>query len=258
MDTKTLSPEAMAVIDSYRHFKIGAAECSVPYFNNKTIRSRGALSAIIGKGSPKEIFDEAETIVFKSRAEPASLTGDALKKLLADHNVGLDCSGLAYHVLDAESQAQGKGPIKGHLDFIKAKGISGFIASRTHPARLSDVATFADDRNSRTVELHEAAVGDVITMLAGPATADRNHILIVHQIDYKDSVPTALRYTQAVAYPEDGLYGSGIRQGSIELTAPGEPITAQRWIEAGMEGADNRILARAQRSTTQLRRLKWL
>jgi len=30
MNTKTITPRAMSVIDQYLHFKVGAAACSVP------------------------------------------------------------------------------------------------------------------------------------------------------------------------------------------------------------------------------------
>ncbi len=258
MDSKTLSPQAMGVIDQYLHFKLGSGVCSVPYFNNKTTRSRSALNALVGKGSPKEIYEEAETHIFKSHIKTDDITNEGLKKLLADRNIGIDCSALAYYILDAESQAQGKGALKKNLNFIQAKGIKGFIASRTHPARLADVATFVDDQNSRPVELHEAIAGDIITMMDSSEAGERNHILIIHRIDYTGAVPSKLYYSHAVAYPEDGLYGSGVRQGEIEISKAGEPITLQKWTEAGKEGPDNRIFTRVQKSKTELRRLKWL
>ncbi len=258
MDTKTLSPEALAVIDGYLNFRIGAASCSVPYYNNKTLRSRSALNALVGKGTRKEISDEAETLVFKSRIKPDALTGEALKKLLADQNIGIDCSGLAYHVLDAEGKAQGRGALKKRLAFLHADGLKGFIASKMHPARLTDVATLADDRNSRPVELHEIAAGDMITMMTSIDGGERNHILIIHKIGFDGAVPKKISYTHAVAYPEDGLYGSGVKQGEIEVNRPGEALLDQRWIEGGKEGAENRIFRRAQSSRTEIRRLKWL
>ncbi|MDB5239087.1 MAG: hypothetical protein JWO00_422 [Candidatus Parcubacteria bacterium] len=247
----------MELINAYLHFKVGAAVCSVPYFNNKTLRSRGALNALVGKGSPKEILDEAETLVFKNHIKLDAFADESLKKILVDNNIGIDCSALAFYVLDTESQAQDRGPLKKHLEFIHAHGIKGFVASRSHPCRLTDVETFASDLNSRPVELHEVAVADMITMMDGSDTGERNHILVIHQIDSTDGVPTKLHYSHAVAYPEDGLYGSGVKQGVIEISKPGEPLLSQRWIENGLEGADNRIFARAQRSKTQLRRLKW-
>ncbi len=258
MNSKSLSPQALTVIDHYLHFRLGAAVCSVPYFNNKTLRSRAALNAFVGKGSHTEIADEVETLVFKNHIKTDTLADESLKKLLTDHNLGIDCSALAYYVLDAESQARGAGALKKHLHFIQAKGFKGFVASRTHPVRLTDVETFADNANSRSINLAEAAPGDMITMKDGSETGERNHILVITHIDYNNAVPVKLSYWHAVAYPEDGLYGTGMKQGSIEITSPNATLIAQRWIEGGAEGADNRIFRRAQNSKTELRRLKWL
>ena len=58
MNTKILAPRALDVIDQYIHFKVGAAVCSVPYFNNKTVGRKMSLAALAGKGSPHEILDE--------------------------------------------------------------------------------------------------------------------------------------------------------------------------------------------------------
>ena len=246
------------MIDRYMRFSLGSAVCSVPYFNNKTMRSRVALNALVGKGDPQELLDETETIIFKNHIDPDTLEGETLKRIMADENLGVDCSALAYHVLDAESQARGKGQIKRSLKFIQAHGLKGFIASRTRPARLADVATFADDANSRHIELSGIRPGDMITMMDGSDDGERNHILVVHQIDRNDPSRPKIHYTHAVAYPEDGLYGSGVKQGTIEIVDPSGNILEQAWQENGSAEGAARILSRARHSKTDVRRLKWL
>ncbi len=261
MATETLSKEALAVIDGYLHFRLGAAVSSVPYFNNKTVRARGAMNAVVGKGSPREIYDEAEMLAFKNHAKPEALTGEALKKLLADNNIGIDCSALAFYTLDAESRARGKGSVKKHLHFIRSFGLVGTLLARLRPANITDVSTLASDVNSRTITIREVTPGDMITMLGGPDSNDRNHILIVHQVDRDGSgnaAPSKIYYTHAVAYPEDGIYGSGIKQGVIEIAFPDKGILDQVWKENGTPEGAARIFTRAQTSKTELRRLKWL
>ena len=58
MNTKQISRGALDIIDQYRNFRIENAICSIPYFNNKTTARRAGLRAEVGKGSPKDIFDE--------------------------------------------------------------------------------------------------------------------------------------------------------------------------------------------------------
>ena len=269
MNTKTLTPRTMSVIDQYLHFKVGAAVCSVPYFNNKTVRARASLRAEIGKGSPKDIYDEVQALLIKQHIPIDALANESLKTMLADANIGIDCSGFAYYVLNAESAETNKGSLDKHLSFVNCKGLFGKMRAKFRPAENCDVTTLADDKNSRVISLNEAMPGDIITMiddqsssssskLQAPSSNERDHILIVHQVDYQNFSAFKLYYSHAVAYPEDGLYGCGIKQGTIEITDSKKPLTEQEWSENGLTGAANRIYSRALKSKTELRRLKWL
>jgi len=258
MNTKTLSPRALSVIDQYLHFKVGAAVCSVPYMNNKTLKARGALPAYMGKGSPKEIAEEASGFLLKNHIRIDSLADESLKKLLVDRGLGIDCSALAYYILNAESEETTKGSLDKHLHFVQSHGLVGKFMSRIRPANNTGVLTLADEKNSAPVPTGKAQPGDMVIMLGDPDDKERNHILVIHQVDYQNFMPTKLFYSHAVAYPEDGEYGTGIKQGSIEIMDPAKGLLDQKWSENGKEGSANNIFVRAQKSKTELRRLKWL
>jgi hypothetical protein len=83
-------------------------------------------------------------------------------------------------------------------------------------------------------------------MLGGPDVNDRNHILIIDKIE-----ENKISYVHSIAYPEDGIYGTGIKVGSIDITDSGKSITDQIWSEKN-------LLERAQKSKTELRRLNFL
>lgn len=258
MDTKTLSSGALAVIDQYLHFKVGQAVCSVPYFNNKTVMAKAALRARVGKGSPTEIAEEIGSFIVRQHISKEVLADETLKQILSDNGLGIDCSGFAYYILDAESAERGQGALEKKLAFVNCSGFFGKMRCSLKPAENCDVATLAHDENSRVVPLEEAQPGDMITMLSGTENVSRNHIMVIHQVERHDQAPMRLNYSHAIAYPEDGLYGSGVRQGSIEIIHPMKPLIEQNWIEDGKTGDDNRLLARAKGSKTELRRLKWL
>jgi hypothetical protein len=255
MNTKTLSQPTLSVIDHYLHFKVGNAACSVPYFNNKTIRARAALRVNIGKGNPEEIREEISSILVKDRIDPATLSGETLKKALTDNNIGIDCSAFAYYTLNAESEERGIGRLDRHIHFINCRGLIGKMRCALRPIENCDVATFAADENSQEISIANIKPGDIITMIGGPDNSDRDHILVVHQIQYQESVSEKIYYVHAIAYPEDGVYGTGIKEGSIEVTDPNKPITQQIWVENGKTGEANRLLVRAQKSQTSVRRL---
>ena len=257
MNTKTLSDRSISVIDQYMHFTIGTAVCSVPYFNNKTKRTRAALRVFGGKGSPKDISEEVMALAIKSHVPLSAFTDASLKKLLSDNNVGIDCSGFAYYVLNAESQKLGKGSLDKHIAFVNCKGLISKIRCSFRPVENCDVATLADDKNSAAIELKDIQPGDMIIMTSGPEGDERDHLLILHQIEYQNFIPTEAHYSHAVAYPEDGKYGTGIRQGMIKIESIGKPLAEARWIENNLAGNLNRIYARALKSKTEIRRLNW-
>jgi hypothetical protein len=270
MNTKIISNRALSIIDQYKNFKVGNASCSVPYFNNKTRKTRAGLRVSIGKGSPKEIFDEAQDLIIKNHLEINTLTNDSLKGLLVDNNIGIDCSAFVYYILNAENKERNKGHIDRHLSFISCHGIFGKIRCSFRPVENCDVATFAHDKNSRTISIKKAEPGDIITISGIPLTnisesletirlekSDRDHILVIHEIEYQNFIPTIIRYSHAIAYPEDGKYDSGIRHGEIQIAYPEKSIVEQRWIENNKEGEMNRLFIRTRKSKTEIRRLKW-
>jgi hypothetical protein len=94
-------------------------------------------------------------------------------------------------------------------------------------------------------------------------SAERNHILVVHEV--LTVLPTngqmtnniiKISYTHSVAYPEDGIYGTGVKQGYIEISDVSKPITEARWVEGNKEGLSNILFIRAKKSKTEVRRLK--
>lgn len=257
METKKLSDKALGVIESYLHFKMGSATTSVPYFNNKVSRSRMALRALVGKGTAKDIREEVETLLVKSHIPVSGLDGDSLKKILVDHNLGIDCSGLAYYVLDVESKHQGQGHLNRHLSFM-SKGPLSKMRSYLRPAENCHVKTLASDSNSHIIPLAEIKPADFIAMQGTIENAQRDHIILITEVRYENGIAKSFNYTHAVAYPEDGLYGTGIRRGMIEIKYPDQSLFNQIWSEEGDHEKARRIFERASASKTEIRRLKWL
>lgn len=127
------------------------------------------------------------------------------------------------------------------------------------PAENVDVATLAHDKNSSTVDLREIMPGDFVTMLNTMNKEDRvrDHVIVIHQIEYQNFVPTTIHYSHSVAWPSDGEYGHGVRQGIITILDVTKPITEQKWIEDDKTGSENYTSIRAQKSLSEIRRLRW-
>lgn len=255
-----LSEQAQSVIRGYQSLAINGISCSVPYFNNKRTGQRMALPAYIGKGSPAEILEEIDILFTKDQISKETLDSQKLKKFLVDNKIGIDCSGFVYHVLEAESRSRGL-TLARKIRFVN-RGFLGRIWSLLRPANNCDVATFANDANSFVVPIRTAEAGDFISLITSDQDDEANHILIVTAIErskeLQESVKSVvLRYAHSIAYPEDGLTGTGIKTGIIEIAPTAENLLDGTWTENGISGPDNRLFRRAQNSKTELRRLNW-
>lgn len=230
MQVKTLSQKALKVINDYSNFTIGNASCSVPYFNNKKIKNRAGLRAQIGKGRPQEIREELEIILKKNKIDLEQISNENLKKILVDNNIGIECSGFVFHVLDAEAQSRNLGSIARKIHFINCRGFVGQIRCAIRPIENCDVSTLASNKNSTVIDLDSILPGDIITMMSEEKDLMRNHILIIKEVEYENNIPRSFSYAHAIAYPEDGIYGSGIRQGKIIITDTSTKLEDQNWL----------------------------
>lgn len=257
MITQVISSKASDLIKKYQAFTYGNAVCGIPYFNNKTTGLRGALRVEIGKGTPQEIHDEVELLVTQQKISKTSFTNESLKKFLIANKIGIDCSGFTYIILNEESQTRGKGALDKHLSFPFSKGFLGSFKAKMRPIENTNVQTLAHYENSTALEISNAQVGDMITLLGGPDGGERDHVLVVDQVQYENNLPTIIHYVHAIAWPTDGEYGHGIHEGTISIVNIEGSLRAQHWVENGKTGEENYTYSRAEKSQTELRRLNW-
>lgn len=255
MNTKLISERALAVIDQYLRWGFGNTSCSIPYFNNRKNGTRAGLRALVGKGSPREIFEEVENAFRKNGFSANDLDSGSLKAFLADSNIGIDCSGLAYYILDEECLARGKGHLDKNLSFGGTKGIFGKLRARLRPVENTGVTVFADNKNSFVIKKEEVQPGDMIILLGGPENGERDHIMVIHQVDYQNFKPISIHYTHAISWPSDGKYNHGVRQGIVNIINPENSLIEDIWIENEKSGEENYTLSRAKSSKAEIRRL---
>ena len=256
MSSKFLSEKAISVINRYKNFTVGSAVFSIPYYNNRHFGARARLLAQVGKGGPENILEEIENLAHREKVSIANADSVSMKKFLVDHDIGIDCSGFAYHILDAETRDRGKGTLEKHLAFPLCTGFMGILRAKLGPEKNTGVASLAHEQNSKIILLKDIMPGDMITMI-GRTTTQRDHILIIHQIDYRDFIPETIYYSHSIAWPTDGEYGHGVRQGIIKIADASKPLIEQEWIENEKIGTENYTLARALKSQTEIRRLHW-
>lgn len=179
----SLSPQALETIQNYLHLPFPNKDVQTPYFNNRRVRLRGGLRALIGKGSPNDIVEEAMIISLREKIDLNKLSNVDLKKFLVDNKLGIDCSGLAYHILDTEMQAQNKGSLHKILSRPWFKNPLRKLLVKLRPIENTGVGTFNHEINSFEVQLKDIKPGDLIIMMGAGPKQDYNHILLIHSIN---------------------------------------------------------------------------
>ncbi len=241
---------------------------NAPYFNNKKSDVRGGLRVLVGKGSADDIAEEALIISLRDKLDLSGMAAEEMKTFLVDNHLGIDCSGLAYYILDAELKARGKGGLKKHLHFPTVKNPLRKLLLKLRAVENTNVKVFADNANSSVVALADIQPGDIITMLGSGKNHDRDHMVVVRELTMNNEQfppqadqPLAgiINYIHSLQWSTDGKYNHGVRQGTITIFDTSKPITEARWVEQGKEGDENETLERARfAEKLEIRRLKAL
>lgn len=251
-----LEGKTREVIDQYLSLPFGAKP-SCPYFINKRRNIRSQLRVLKGKGSPREIAEEATIDALHMRLDPASLSTDKAKEFLVKQSLGIDCSGLAYHILDAYAREKKNKSLR---SFVKSnrKGFIGLLLARLRPAENMGVATFANDRNSFSLPASKAEPGDFIVFLGTEKEPLHNHMMIITGVE-KTEGDTRMSYVHSYSWPSEGLYGHGVREGNILVHGIGDTddLLQGTWKEKGEVGAGNYTFESARNAKElSIRRLK--
>ncbi|PIT86700.1 MAG: hypothetical protein COU33_01695 [Candidatus Magasanikbacteria bacterium CG10_big_fil_rev_8_21_14_0_10_43_6] len=231
---RTLSTQAAGVITHYEHLVIGGKKIRCPYFNNKKTNVRAALRVLVGKGTPHDIEEEAMIISLKEKVHLATLDEHTLRTFLIDYHLGVDCSGFAYHVLDAELQQTKHASMKRTLTFPLAKNIFRKSISKLRSAESCNVQTLAHEKNSLGITLHDIAPADMIIMIETGQEHTLDHVLVVTDVTYNETqTPTTIGYAHSLNWKKDGPYNHGIRRGTITVTDSTQSLLNQIWNEDG-------------------------
>lgn len=251
---KTLTPAAQAVLDAYLQLPFAGKHVNAPYFNNQRNKVRGGLRALIGKGTPADIVEEAELMALRDRIALGELSDEAIKKFLVDHNLGVDCSALAYYTLAAEVGAKKKNDLRKVLHFTHATNLVRRFLTRLRPAENVSVAVLADDKNTMPISLLHVQPGDLLILWQTGPEKKLNHVLVVHAVD-----EGAIHYTHTFRWSTEGQYNHGARQGRITITNPTKSLLDQTWAEKNKINNENETFEHARNAAKlELRRLRFL
>lgn len=268
-DIQTLSVTAQSVLDSYLNLKVGANHISVPYFNNTRLKTRGGLRVFTGKGSVKEINEEISILSKKKRVNLEKLNNDQAKHFLVDNNIGIDCSGFAYYLLDAQLKDKMDTSLRSVIKFPTKHNIFRKIIAKLRIVQNIDVLTLSQEENSFSIKMKDISPGDFIVLIKSGQKNNLNHIMVITDISHKckkidlentaDLTGMVITYAHSFAWSKDGKYNHGVRVGEIEIINPDAGLLDQKWTEQDKTGEDNETYTRAsQAKVLDIRRLNVL
>lgn len=198
------------IIDSYLNMSIANKVIACPYFINLK-KFHAVLRVFLGKGSAQEIINEIKFIAQKERIDLAPLSEIALYRFITEHNLGIDCSGLAVYILREIYRQRG-------VDFVKKIKIVSFwknpwryFLARLRPIENISVAVLANDKNSFIVD-------DFKKILPGDMIIRENlrHVYLIVKIEKENDKIIRLTYVHAPR-PKENYFGPGIFQKTIIL-----------------------------------------
>ena len=180
-----------------------------------------------------------------------------LRKFMMDKKIGVDCSGLAYHILNKESAERGLEGLSKKIKFVRAKSLTRKIVARLRPARNIDVQTLSDDENSKEIPLSAIRPGDFIAILSKNKEKEFNHILVVVSALYERGIAKKFTYIHSIEWKEE-KDENGVRFGQVYVTSATNSLESQDWVEKERHGDKNPTLLKVKSAeSVSLRRLNW-
>jgi len=204
------------IIDSYLKMIIGGKSIVCPYYTNLK-KQRAGLRVFLGKAPAQEIINEAHFISLKKEIDLNKLSEQELYKFLNEHNLGIDCSGLAVYVLQAVYQENKKINILKKIKIISFfKNPWRWFIALLRPIENISVRILANEKNSFLIDdLQKVKPGDMLIR------TNLRHVYLITKIKKEDNQIKEITYVHAPRPKEKNYFGPGVFQNTILLEKGG-------------------------------------
>lgn len=212
------------LLNHYLCLNLGGKCVPCPYYQNKEKLQLNFLSIYqklfdlaqqTGKGIPQEIEQITIKLAQQSNFHLQQATIEQIRQFMRRKKNGIDCSGLAYHLLKAFHQTK---TTRDFDQFLK-RSSSPNPLSIFRPTRLQ-INTHTLTSTSNSIQIHhlkDIQPGDMIRMLQG------KHILII-----LENTPKAVTYAHS---SRKWTQITGVHLGEIKITHPHQGLERQNWQE---------------------------
>lgn len=226
MESNTLSPAEKKLQQTakwYVNFEVEGKKVPIPYILGY---GRWQFHRTSGKGSPQAIRDEVVTIARQKNFDLKRASEKEIYFFLKQNKIGIDCSGLAFHLLDAYTRERLQKPLATFL--LRKPGIIGKIEKNVlsfQRHRRISAATLTSDLNSFTIPAtKDIQIADLIRI-----HQDEDHVLIVTSVT-KDEEGEVAEITY-IHSSHLKTRKQGPHYGTIQVHNPTLGLEAQQWLE---------------------------
>lgn len=217
----TLSPQVKTTLTHYLNLQLGHKSVPCPYIISKKSARINLIFdyRLQGKGSPQEIEILTKKLALRSNFDLNQASVDQIRQFMRRKNIGVDCSGFAYHMLNAFHKAK------------TGRSISRVLTRPFSPNPLNwlrhiryrlNVKVLTGPRNSNPL-LGDLALqccylpGDLIRTQSG------RHVLIILESDKKHFIYAHSSHRNTKV--------KGVHLGEITIINPTGPLENQIWHE---------------------------
>ncbi len=178
----------------------------LPYWRNKLKDGKVIQEGILGgKGNCRQIATETIKLAQNQNVDITKLTNQEFYNFQKKNHIGVDCSGLAYNLLDEYSQILTEKSI-----YEKVVGIDSKLGARRISANI-----LTSPINSIPVDSYDdIKTGDLIRMDNG------KHVVLV--VEKNDNIITYVHSSEKTKI-------RGVHYGTIEITNPKKTLDYQKW-----------------------------
>lgn len=224
MDSKLLAEEALQQLaHEYVNFEITGKQVKIPYVLGY---GRWQFWNSSGKGTPEMIRNE---LVSKAQYHDFDLhnaTTFEIFDFMRTHRIGVDCSGLVYHLLDAYVQALLHKPLSSFL--VRYNGnfgkIEKLLLSYKRYRRINAKTLTSPLNTTEVYAVKNIEIGDLIRI-----SRERDHVLLVTKINRdQDGTITNVQYIHSSSVHTQKR---GPHYGEIVVLEPEKGLESQNWLE---------------------------
>ncbi len=178
---------------------------NLPYFINTPQNPHQKLAAQVGKGTWQQIKKYSQKIAKTKNLNLSKLSPKALYNFQKKHQIGIDCSGLTFHLLNYLYQLKNQKSITKKLTGTKGK---------TGARRLSAHLLTSSPNSSPINNYHQIQIGDLIRTDSG------RHVLFI--INIKNNLVHYIHNSQKTQ-------SRGVHTGTITIINPKKTLDQQIW-----------------------------